>query len=137
MTTLQDKVDKLIPFIWERFIELDFEYDFAPLIRFHYFIDYDFSIPNEFVDFIDIDNMENIRTFDFDKAKDKYWDDYISKIIEDPKLFEKKSGNNMYEFIAWSRLDETWQYRTRDTIDDVLDKVIEFLKYLEEQKNGK
>ena len=123
---LQEKVDLLIPYIWERFIELDYEFDFAPTIRFHLLFDSDdFIVLKEYRQIIEIEEITVTYNPDFDKI----WD----RIIDFMKDYPKIKGKTIYDFTAKSPTDEVTNIPIRD-IDYLLDTVIDFIQYHKDNK---
>lgn len=129
---LQSKIDQLIPYIWERFIELDFEYDFAPTIRFHLFKENGFKIPEKYKERIDIEEIRELESIDFDKLKEKHWKNFIQNIDFLKDFPMKESEKKRILFITRRREVEAW--RCIDSIDFLLDKTIEFVKEFGDSK---
>ncbi len=137
MTTLttQEKIDRLIPYIWDNFMELQHEYDFHIIINFHYFLKPWFEMPEQFKDWIGINNCEHTSRLDIEKISKDFWDGWLNKIEEiDTDKYEIRWKEDYYEFICESRFEETEQYQNIDDVDFLLDKVNEFLIYLKEYR---
>jgi hypothetical protein len=133
--TTQEKIDKLIPYIWENFMELEAEYDFHIIIRFHYFLKPWFKVPKEFKDWIDINDVDETERLDIDRLIKEFWEDWVSIInslgTDDYKIIWKE---NLYYFFCSSRFDKTGEYQNVDDVDFLLDKVNEFLEYMKVKK---
>lgn len=130
---LQEKIDRLIPYIADDFMWVDFEYDFHTIIRFHYFLPTTFEMPKEFSPRIDIDDYEVTERIDIEKIKKDFGDDWVQQCINDNPKYKKK-WDIYYQFMCSSRYDETGDYQNVDDVDFLLDKVYEFLLYLKKIK---
>ena len=126
---LQDKINKLIPYIWEKFIELDYKYDYWIKIRFWFFLPHNFTVSSEFSDWIKIEMQKPRCSIDFNKVVDPIFS-YSNLLNRLPQKQDK--WTDLFVFICESRKDEDW-HKLKDDIDFLLDKTIEFVEFLVEK----
>ncbi len=135
MITTQERIDRLIPYIWDNFMELQFEYDFHIIINFHYFLKPWFEVPKEFKDWIGINDYEPTERLDIERIKKDLWEDRMNKFMDlDTEKYKIRWKEDYYLFMCESRFEETGEYQNVDDVDFLLDKVNEFLIYLKEYR---